>query len=100
MEYKVGQVLTDDIMPEDSSRRYDIFKDDYKDTLDMSPNKWVAMDVVSIEGLDKPALNAAITKYYARVNSWNKKYDGEYAFRTYRDGKQFVVFGKRVINGI
>ena len=100
MEYTIGQVLTDDIMPEQTTRRTDIFKDDYKDILDMSPNKWVAMDVISIDGLDKPTTNATITKYYARVNSWNKKYDGEYAFRTYRDTKQFVVFGKRVINGI
>lgn len=100
MEYKVGQVLTDENMPDMSAHRVDIFKDDYKDTLDMSPNKWVAMDVINIEGLDRAAINAAITKYYARVNSWNKKYEGEYAFRTYRDDKQFVTFGKRVINGI
>jgi hypothetical protein len=99
-EYTVGQVLTDDVMPDMSTKRVDIFKEDYKNLLDMAPNKWVAMDVIDIESLDKAECNAKITKYYARVNSWNKKYEGEYAFRTYKDSKQFVTFGKRVINGI
>lgn len=100
MEYKIGQVITDEAMPEVSNQRYDIFKEDYKNLLDMSPNKWVAMDVIDIDGLDRLVASAKITKYYARVNSWNKKYEGEYAFRTYKDNKQFVTFGKRVINGI
>jgi hypothetical protein len=100
MEYKIGQVLTDETMPEVSVHRYDIFKEDYKNLLDMSPNKWVAMDVIKIEGLDAAETGAKITKYYARVSSWNKKYEGEYVFRTYKDTTQFVTFGKRVINGI
>lgn len=96
--YTVGQVVTD--LPEHTVRRVDIFKTDYKNLLDMSPNKWVAMDVIDIEGMDKTSINLAINKYYARTNDWNKKYNGDYSFRTYRDGNQFVMFGKRVINGI
>ena len=101
MKYEIGMTIAEADMPEATVKRHNIFKEDgYKDMLDSNPNKWVAMSVIDIKGLGKEATHAKITKYYSRKTSWLKQYSPDYDFKTYRDGEQFVLFGKRVINGI
>lgn len=101
MEYTVGQAL--DQLPETISidRRHNIFVDDYKNLLDATPNKWVAMDVIDISGLDSKSADyiKTVGKYYHRAKAWNKKYS-DYEFKNIKTESQFIMFGKRVIDGI
>jgi hypothetical protein len=102
MQYTIGQVL--DTLPESMQAKKAsayLFEEQYKNILDATPNKWVAMDVEDITGLDRKSSDYINTvgKYYHRVKSWNKKY-GDYEFKNIRTETQFIMFGKRVIDGI
>ena len=102
MQYTIGQVL--DTLPESMQAKKAsayLFEDQYKNILDATPNKWVAMDVEDITGLDRKGTEyiKTVGKYYHRVKSWNKKYD-DYEFKNIRTESQFIMFGKRVIHGI
>ena len=54
MQYTIGQVL--DTLPESMQAKKAsayLFEDQYKNILDATPNKWVAMDVEDISELDR-----------------------------------------------
>ena len=103
MEYTIGQTfdtLPESIAPKKASSF--LFEEQYKDRLDATPNKWVALDVENIVGLDRKGTDYInkVGKYYHRVKSWTAKHGANYEFRNIRTETQFIMFGKRVINGI
>jgi hypothetical protein len=103
MEYTIGQVL--DTLPESIAPKkasVNLFEEEYKDKLDATPNRWVAMDVVDITGLDRkrPEYINAVGKFYHRKKAWTVKHGPDYEFQNIRTESQFIMFGKRVINGI
>jgi len=103
MEYTIGQTF--DTLPESAAPKKAsalLFEEQYKDKLDASPNKWVAMDIENIAGIDRKSVEYInkVGKYYHRVKSWTDKHGSNYEFKNIRTETQFIMFGKRVINGI
>jgi len=103
MEYAIGQTF--DTLPESAAPKKAsalLFEEQYKDKLDASPNKWVAMDIENIASIDRKSVEYInkVGKYYHRVKSWTDKHGPNYEFKNIRTETQFIMFGKRVINGI